>query len=74
MLKQFLIETLIPPFEQAKLEKWITFDEDKQQWVIMNKERLVSMMSDARDVRVQFPRGNNAAQVVHGDGVFVEKQ
>ena len=74
LLKQFLFETLIPPFEQAKLESWIRFDEDKQEWTLMNKERLTGMLTDARDVRVQFPRGNNAAQVVHGEGVFVERQ
>lgn len=74
LLKQFLIETFIPPFEQAKLESWVRFDEDKQEWTLMDKERLTGMLTDARDVRVQFPRGNNAAQVVHGEGVFVDRQ
>ncbi|CAL6024687.1 Kinesin-like_protein [Hexamita inflata] len=71
LLKQFMIETFIPPFEQAKLERWIHFDDQNNCFTIMNPQRIKTMLSDARDIRVQFPRGNNAAEIVQVKGVDV---
>lgn len=54
----------IPPFELAKAERNLYFDEEDQQWKFGRPGAVAQLVSDARDIRVRYPRGNNAPEAV----------
>ena len=65
LLKQFLIDAFIPPFEMSKLTRQMIYNEQTNGFEIMPKDVIKQLLGDARDIRVEFPRHNNAAEIVH---------
>lgn len=77
-LRELVAQRFVPARELARAERDLYFDEDEQIWRLGRPGHtgaLARLLSDARDVRVRFPRGNNAPEVVDGSsGEFLRRK